>query len=228
MKWQRYQLYIIYTYIENIYEHFNPKCIINKQSFIYICKMRVKDDEKVNRIYRAAIKVVNTDGFQGSSMSKIASEADVSAATIYLYFENKSDMINKLFIHLKERIGHSYFDKGIGLSASKGTFRTLWTNHYQYITQNHEEYYFLENFSNCPLITQVEKEKTADYCPVFENIFNESKKNGLIKDLHNDILYSLLFAPINHLVKKQRTSNKSLSNSELIDIFEACWQAIEN
>jgi hypothetical protein len=33
--------------------------------------MRVKDDEKVNRIYRAAIKVVNANGFQGSSMSKI-------------------------------------------------------------------------------------------------------------------------------------------------------------
>lgn len=227
MRHQRYQLYIIYWPIDDVYELFNCKNIINKQSFIYICTMRVKDDEKVNRIYRAAIKVVNADGFQGSSMSKIASEADVSAATIYLYFENKSDMINKLFIHLKERIGHSYFEEETGLSASKGTFRTLWLNHYQYITQNPEEYYFLENFANCPLITQVDKEKTADYCPVFEKLFDESKKAGLIRNLHNDILHSLLFAPINHLVKKQRTTNKDLSGNDLIDIFEACWRAIE-
>ena len=38
--------------------------------------MRVKDDEKVVRIYQAAIKVINQDGFQGSSMSKIAELAD--------------------------------------------------------------------------------------------------------------------------------------------------------
>ena len=63
--------------------------------------MRVKDEDKVTRIYQAAMRVINRDGFQGSSMSKIANEADVSAATIYLYFENKDDMINKLFIHLK-------------------------------------------------------------------------------------------------------------------------------
>jgi len=34
--------------------------------------MRLKDDEKVNRIYRAAVKVINLEGFQGCSMTKIA------------------------------------------------------------------------------------------------------------------------------------------------------------
>ena len=58
--------------------------------------MRIKDEDKVIRIYQAAIKVVNSDGFQGSSMSKIAKQAGVSPATIYLYFENKDDMIKKL------------------------------------------------------------------------------------------------------------------------------------
>jgi len=57
--------------------------------------MRLKDEDKISRIYRAAIQVINKDGFQGSSMSKIANEADVSAATIYLYFENKDDMLKK-------------------------------------------------------------------------------------------------------------------------------------
>lgn len=227
MRVQRYQLYIIYSYIENTDEHFNSKCIINKQSFIYTYYMRVKDDEKINRIYQAAIKVVNTDGFQGSSMSKIAKEADVSAATIYLYFDNKDDMINKLYMHLKEGIGHSYFSSDIELTPSKGTFRSLWINHFQYITNNPEEFYFLENFSNCPLITRVEKEKTADYCPVFEKLFEESKKVGLIRNLHNDFLHGLLFAPINHLVKKQRINSNNLQNSELIEIFEASWSAIK-
>jgi AcrR family transcriptional regulator len=185
--------------------------------------MRVKDEDKVNRIYQAAIKVVNNDGFQGSSMTKIANLADVSASTIYLYFENKDDMIKKLFIHLKSKMGHSYFDENTDLSASKGTFRTLWLNHYQYIKDYPDEFDFIENFSNCPLIEKIEKENKLDYCPTFELLFEQSKSVNLIKPLNNDIIYSLLFSPINYLVKK---STANIPINELIEIFEASWKSI--
>lgn len=188
--------------------------------------MRIKDEDKVNRIYKAAIKVVNNDGFQGSSMSKIAKEADVSAATIYLYFENKDDMIKKLFIHLKAKMGHSYFDEKNDLAPSKGTFRTIWINHYQYIMENMEDYNFLENFSNCPLIERVERDQKLDYCPTFELLFEKSKQCGLIQNLNNDLIFSLLFSPINYLVKKYGSTGRSLSTSELIEVFESSWRAI--
>ena len=188
--------------------------------------MRVKDDEKVNKIYRAATKVVNNDGFEGSSMSKIAAEADVSAATIYLYFDNKEDMIKKLFIHLKSRMGNSYHRDNNELTPSKGTFRTLWLNHYQFITENIEEFNFLENFTNCPLINKIEEENKLDYCTTIEAFFEKSKSIGLIQNLNNDLLYSMLFSPINYLLKKSTAINKSLVTSDLIDTFEASWRAI--
>lgn len=188
--------------------------------------MRIKDDEKVIRIYGAAIKVVNNLGFQGSSMSKIAKEANVSAATIYLYFENKDDMIKKLFIHLKSKILHSYFNNEIDLTPSKGTFRTLWLNHYNYVKLNMEEYSFLENFSNCPLIESIEKENKLDYCPTFESLFNSSKSSGLLLNLNNDLLFSQLFSPINYLLKKNSSAGISFSTTELIDIFETSWRGI--
>jgi len=188
--------------------------------------MRVKDEDKVTRIYRAAMKVINLEGFQGSSMTKIATEADLSPATIYLYFENKEDMIQKLFIHLKARMGHSYFTPGTELSPSKGTFRTIWLNHYQYIVENADEYDFLENFSNCPLIDHVEKENKPDYCPAFEALFEESKVAKLVQPMNNDIIYSLLFAPISQMVKKSKHLGTPLSTNELIQIFEASWKAV--
>lgn len=188
--------------------------------------MRIKDDEKVTRIYQAATKVVNRAGFQGSSMAKIAKEANVSAATIYLYFENKDDMIKKLFIHLKSKMGHSYFNSENDLSPSKGTFRTLWLNHYNYVKENMEEYNFLENFSNCPLIESIESEHKLDYCPTFESLFDKSKSNGLILNLNNDLIFGQLFSPINYLVKKNTSAGASLSTAELIEIFEASWRGI--
>ncbi len=188
--------------------------------------MRIKDEDKVNRIYRAAMKVINLDGFQGCSMTKIATVAGLSPATIYLYFENKDDMIKKLFIHFKAKMGLSYFKVGMELSPSKGTFRTIWLNHYQYIVDNPEEYNFLENFSNCPLIDHVEKENKPDYCPAFETLFEESKATRLLQPMNNDIIYSLLFAPVSQMVKKSKSLNTTLSTNELIQIFEASWKAV--
>ena len=139
--------------------------------------MRVKDDEKINKIYRAAIKVVNRNGFEGSSMLKIAAEADVSAATIYLYFENKDDMIKKLFIHLKSRMGNSYYNDNNELTPSKGTYRALWLNHYQFIMENIEEFNFLENFTNCPLINKIENDNKNDLIEL-NNKLEERKRES--------------------------------------------------
>ena len=188
--------------------------------------MRVKDDEKVNKIYRAAIKIVNRDGFEGSSMAKIATEADVAPATIYLYFDNKEDMIKKLFVHLKSRMGGSYHNNINEFTPSKGTYRTMWLNHYQFITDNIEEFNFLENFSNCPLFNKIENEQKLDYCSSIESFFEQSKNIGLIQNLTNDLLYSLLFSPINYMVKKSASTNNQLDTNVLIDTFEASWRAI--
>lgn len=189
--------------------------------------MRIKDEDKVTRIYDAAIKIVNRDGFQGSSMSKIAKEANVSAATIYLYFENKDDMIKKLFLHLKSRMGHSYFQKDLILTAKKETFKSLWFNHYQYIIKNYSEYYFLENFSNSPLIEKIAKENKLDYCPTFESLFQQSKSEDLIQNFNDDLLFSLLFSPINYLVKTSKSTKEKFEADYLDQIFEASWSAVK-
>lgn len=188
--------------------------------------MRIKDDEKVTRIYKAAVKVVNQDGFYGSSMAKIASEAEVSAATIYLYFENKEDMLNKLYIDLKSRLVNSYLNEETNTTPSKSLFRSIWINHYQYITNNPEEYNFLENFSNCPLIQRIDNEQKKDYCSSFDRLFDQAKSANLIKPMDNDIIYSLLFAPISSLVKKNKLQEKPISANELLGIFEASWNSI--
>lgn len=188
--------------------------------------MRIRDDDKVTRIYLAAMKVINLKGFQGSSMTKIATEADISPATIYLYFENKDDMINKLFIHLKTKMGNSFISSQVDLSASKGTFRIIWLHHYQYIIDNLEEYNFIENFSNCPLLEHVEKEDKLDYYPAFESLFEKAKAAKLIQPFEKEIIFSLLFSPINQMVKKTKSKGTTLSTNELIQLFEASWRAI--
>ncbi|MCJ7684223.1 MAG: TetR/AcrR family transcriptional regulator, partial [Desulfobacteraceae bacterium] len=56
-----------------------------------------KNKEKYHRIIEAATKVFAKKGFYQSKISEIAKEAKVAVGTIYIYFENKDDILISLF-----------------------------------------------------------------------------------------------------------------------------------
>ena len=64
--------------------------------------MRYLDATKKEKIILAAIQLINEVGFAEITMSKIAQKAGVAPGTIYVYFENKDDMLKKLFLTVKE------------------------------------------------------------------------------------------------------------------------------
>ena len=74
--------------------------------------MRVSD--KHNKIILAAIKVFANKGFFSARISDIAKEAKVADGTIYLYFNNKYDIlisifeeeIGKIIVEVKNLIDH--------------------------------------------------------------------------------------------------------------------------
>ncbi len=58
--------------------------------------------DKRERILRAATRVFAKNGFYATRVSEIAKEAGVADGTIYLYFENKDDVLISIF---QDRIG---------------------------------------------------------------------------------------------------------------------------
>lgn len=59
--------------------------------------MAKRTGEKYNAIIEAAVKVIAENGYHNSQVSKIAREAGVADGTIYLYFQNKEDVLVSLF-----------------------------------------------------------------------------------------------------------------------------------
>lgn len=56
-----------------------------------------KNSDKHRRIIQAALKVFAKNGFYNSKVSEIARAAKVADGTIYLYFQNKDDILISLF-----------------------------------------------------------------------------------------------------------------------------------
>lgn len=59
--------------------------------------MAKKTGEKYEAIIDAAVRVIAKHGYHNAQVSRIAKEAKVADGTIYLYFENKDDILISLF-----------------------------------------------------------------------------------------------------------------------------------
>ncbi|WP_300462694.1 TetR/AcrR family transcriptional regulator [Desulfobacula sp.] len=70
---------------------------------IYERKQREKEQRKIE-IVNAARKVFSHKGFNTATMEEIASEAELSPGTLYLYFKNKEELHTSLSIEILKHI----------------------------------------------------------------------------------------------------------------------------
>jgi TetR/AcrR family transcriptional repressor of multidrug resistance operon len=58
--------------------------------------MRTRDPDKQQLVKEKAIEMLVQEGFQGFSMNKLARAADISVATLYIYYKDKDDLIKEI------------------------------------------------------------------------------------------------------------------------------------
>ena len=117
-----------------------------------LIKMRLRDIKKYNAIVKTSIRLVNKLGFSGISIAKIAKEAEVSPATIYIYFENKEDLFTKLYIDIKKEMDQAALQ---GLDDSKSIeeqFKLIWHNYLTYALANIDFIIYREHFEQTSMV----------------------------------------------------------------------------
>ena len=188
--------------------------------------MRVKDELKQNALFNATIKLVNEIGFAASSVSKIAREANVSPATIYVYFENKEDLLVSTYIDIKQKISKEILKGFEDTLPIRDILDKIWLNMFSYISKYPEYLQFSEQFSNSPYNTLVDKSEVEKY---FEPIFSVLKRGidqKIIKDVSFDILATFIFHPIFTLSNQQLCKSFEKNEKNIQIAFGLAWDAI--
>lgn len=175
--------------------------------------MRRKDDEKEKSIKEAVIKLILQEGFHGTSISKIAKAAGVSPATVYIYYENKEVMLQDIYIEYSEEIYEYLLDKLKDSSSGKEFIEILVKEYFTYIKENGEIFHFVDQFSSCPaLINQCSEHKGINN---LIKLLEEMKQNKILKDLRNDNLIAILFAPIKNIA-----INKCIEEVQQVELIK--------
>lgn len=156
--------------------------------------MRKKDDEKQKNIKDAVIKLILEEGFHGASMSKIAKEAGVSPATVYIYYQNKEAMLQDIYVEYSEDIFYFTLQKlAFDMEPSVMLERIIY-NYYTYIKENQEIFHFVDQFSSCPSLSRTCS--VNDGKKAFNKLLDEMKCKNIIKGYRNETLIAILLAPV--------------------------------
>jgi len=168
--------------------------------------MRPKDLDKEQAIRTIALQIIAEEGLENLSMQKLAKAANISPRTIYIKYENKEDLLVKLY--LEEVLGE--YEKAVlkGFDP-KMEFATgvkkLWTNAFKYLKANRHAFALIQNGKASPLLNKAYQQKNLKQGDVFAPIIHFLERNvaeGVILKLPHDVHRALLFSPLLDLVNE--------------------------
>ncbi|MEN7547340.1 TetR/AcrR family transcriptional regulator [Rapidithrix thailandica] len=164
--------------------------------------MRTKDASKEQAIREEALEMIVQEGFKGLSMQKLAKKANVSPATIYLYFENRQDLLNQLFMGVQQKVIEASlvgFDPEMPFEEG---MKVLWLNRFRYFKEHPAEFFFLEQFVNSPLLSCVNNwDKKKNLVNPLQKFAENAVARNEIEELPFELYWPIGFSPLYQLIK---------------------------
>jgi AcrR family transcriptional regulator len=186
-----------------------------------------KSQIKREALVRATINLVNNHGFHAAPMSRIAKMAEVSPGTIYLYFENKQDLVNQSYIEVKAAFSKFAFkDYKADFSVEKG-FENIFKNIAEFKLIEVEEAMFLSQCDNTPIIDEPSRMEGLKHLQPLLDLWERGKKEGIIKPVSSYMLYAFSIYPIAFLMNMQKRKLYELTSAHVDEAYEMAWNSIK-
>lgn len=205
--------------------------VCSLRKYTYICRSKLdhmitrgKIKDKRKAILDAALTLITTNGFHGTSIKMIANEAKIAAGTIYIHFSNKEEMILELYESIGKEI-NKIIRENISLPlTSHQNFIRIWSEVLSFYIIDPRKPEFITQFTYSPYITS--KFSNLLLAPVL-TFFEKAQSQKEIKDLPISALIALSHSPITSLVRMAKYGQIELKDIEVQDYSQACWDAIK-
>ena len=186
-----------------------------------------KSIDKRNALIKATIELVNNNGFHATPMSKIAKMANVSPATIYLYFENKQDLVNKTYIDVKTKYTDYAFETyTLNMSVEDG-FKVIWNRIANFKLKECKNAMFLAQCDNTPMIDEPSRQEGIKHLQPLLELWNRGKEEGVIKPMSEYLLYAYAINPLSYLMMSEKRGSFKLDETHLEEAYQSAWNSIK-
>jgi TetR/AcrR family transcriptional repressor of multidrug resistance operon len=196
--------------------------------------MRPKNLEKEQAIRNIALQIIAEEGLENLTMQKLAKAANISPRTIYIKYENKEDLLIKLFV--EEVLGA--YEKAIlenfnpDMDFADGV-KKLWLNAFRYLKKNRHAFVLMQYGKSSPLLNKAYQENNIREGDFFAPVHRFLKRNvtkGVIRKFPYEVHRALLFSPVLELVSEyfdyQQRPKQIITEKLLLECCEVVIKGI--
>ena len=146
--------------------------------------MKNRNRDKHKRIINAATKIFAQKGFFQAKVSDIAKEAQVADGTIYLYFENKDDILISLFEEQMNRVLEDMKTQVLKEEDAVKKIEKFAFNHLKLVelNKNVAEIIQVELRQSSKFMKEYKNEKFHEYLNLIGDIIREGQEKGIFKE----------------------------------------------
>lgn len=174
--------------------------------------MRVRDENKEAAIRDKAMEMIVKGGFEALSMQKLARAANISPATIYIYYRNREDLLHQLYHHSQEKFAE-FALRGFSpdVSLEEGLW-VQWKNRMEFIMDYPICYRFFEQFRNSPLINNTNV-KMAYFRENMMMFTKNAMRRGELKKMDPELFWAIAYGTLYSLVRFHLQERKMMSEN---------------
>jgi AcrR family transcriptional regulator len=169
--------------------------------------MRTRDANKESLIQEKAIEMIVKHGLDGFSMQKLAKAANVSPATLYIYYKDRDDLITQLATNVSNRLMETSL-RGMHPKMSFADGLELqWKNRMEFYLKYPLDVEFIEQIRFTPIYDSVRTTIRKNFGDVLGKHVHNAINNGELQPLPFEVYWAIAFAPLYQLIKFHSQGN---------------------
>lgn len=188
--------------------------------------MRQRDDSKRIAFLEATVREVADHGFSATSVGKIAKAARLSPATLYIYYEDKEQLLLATFYYVSDQIIDAALDSFSRGNDLREALRLQWHTLFRLGFERRELFRYHETFRHSGWMTPEIEARNEERAAILLNAVDQGKKLGLIKPVPFPLLETFMFRPIYHLVQRCLQGSFEGTDDHIEIAFDMAWDAI--
>ena len=196
--------------------------------------MRTRDTDKEKLVTQKAIEQIVQDGFQGFSMNKLAKACNISVATLYIYYKDKDDLIEKIGFEIGSRFFSSTVkDFSPDMSFEEGLWKQ-WQNRAAFAMAHPLEVACLEVMKHSPHRDRImASDKLSDFKEIMKRFITNALNNNELVPMSFEVFWSVAYGPLYTLLNFHREGRSMggrpfiLNDQMLQEAFKATIKALK-
>ncbi len=187
---------------------------------------RSKDPYKTESIFNATLSLIMRNGYAQMNIADVAKEAQVATGTLYNYFEDKADLINKLFLHLKGEKMSQMMAEHDPDESFYSTFKRLWKTYICLSYKEHHKMLFIEQYVYSPLLSKATRQESESILAPVLKLLSDAQKSDIIKAIQPEVMLFHITGAALEVVKYHINNNLKLTDEIIENCFDMTWSGI--